>query len=184
MRTRSFNSLLATFTILFLSGCSFVRPPGVSRIRGFSEGIFDIGRLTTLHLESPDGELPFVVLFPEPIDSSWHLAEGHSGNIGADVTSFETVYSVRFKSVGEPRILKVEWTYSSRSRTLRVGAVESDVPSGKVPVIRYDDHLRPSIEICDDIPDVIKREIRIQEESFQNSQPSIPVPDAGDRVKT
>jgi len=180
MRAKCFQSLLVSVTILFFPGCPFVRPPGVSRINGSSAGNFDIGSLTTLHLESPDGELPFAVLFPEPIDSSWHLAEGHSGNVGADVTSFETVYSVRFKSVGKPRILKVEWSYSSRSRVLRVGAVEADVPSGMVPVIRYDENLHPSVEICDDIPDVIKREIRIQEESFQNSQPSIPVPGFGD----
>jgi hypothetical protein len=110
---------------------------GVSRIRGGTGNYYSRGNLTTLQLESPDGQITVAVRFPKEVDNSFEPGFGHSGN-GDDVTNWDEVYKVRFQGNEEHSVLTVAWGYSSRTRKLRFANGEYEFPLGRIAVLGFD----------------------------------------------
>ena len=137
--------------------------------------MYAIGRVSTLRLYNPDGEVVVVVLFPKPIDESWHPGFGHSGNKD-DVTHWEDVDIVRFQGDSETGTLTVKWEYSSRSQKLRIGDTECDLPRGKVAVISFGDDLKPECSVRDGLPEVIEVERQKRSQEIKQAQPARPLP--------
>ena len=171
---RTIASLVA-LGFLTASGCLTGRPPGVSRIRGSSGERYSIGRVSTLRLENPDGKVVVVVLYPRPVDESWHPVFGHSGNRD-DVTHWEELYKVRLNGDSEPEILTVRWEYSTRTQKLRTGDASCDLPAGKVAVITFDENFEPSCNVREDLPEAIEIEKQLRDREVEESQPTRPFP--------
>ena len=137
--------------------------------------MFSIGRMTTLHLESPDGQVVVVVLYPRPVDESWHPGFGHSGN-GDDVTNWEELYKVRFQGDSKQEPLTVKWSYSTRTRKLRIDDAQCVLPRSKVAVISFDDDMTATCNISDNVPKVIEIERQKRNREMTKTQPSAPLP--------
>ncbi len=149
--------LLGTLLCLLTTpGCFASRPPGVSRIRGGMEDYYPKGRLTTLKLERPDGQVVVAVRFPKPIDESWYPGFGHSGN-GDDITHWEDIYKVRFQGGDDSDVLTIAWEYSSRTRKLLFGGKQFDLPDGKLAILGYDKEMKPSCELRDHSKEVVEQ---------------------------
>ena len=144
----------AVLSFLTAQACS--RPPSVSRIRGATEHYYPHGHLTTLRLESPDGQVVVAVRFPKPIDQSWLPGFGHSGN-GDDVTHWEEIYKVRFRGGKDADVLTIAWEYSSRTRKILFAGKNFDLPEGKLAILGYSKDMRPTCEIRDDSRAVVEK---------------------------
>jgi hypothetical protein len=164
-----------TFLLLltFSAGCdsNLIHPI----IGGGSDEMFAIGRVTTLDLGEPDTKVVVVVIYPRPVDETWHPGFGHSGNVD-DNKTWEDLYKVRFEGDQKLEILTVKWMYSTRTRKLRIGDVQCDLPIGKVAVVNFDDDMKPTCKVVDNVPKVIEIERQKRIRELRESLPTIPSP--------
>ncbi len=134
-------------TFLATSGCSSAWSYDDTSIHGGSTDHLPRGCLSVLEQEDPVGQVVVIVKFPKPIDVGWLTGFGHSGN-GDDSTTWEELSKVRFES-DHKQVLTVKWQYSTKTRKIKFGEKEFDLPKGKVAVLGYDIESKPTFELRD-----------------------------------
>jgi hypothetical protein len=142
------------FCALTLQGC-LPGLDGVSQFRGGKNECLSRGCVTTLTLVKPDDEVVVVVVFPEPRDMDWF--EGVRSGNGTDRKVWKEEYEVRLLRDANAEPLRVAWDYSPAARVLAIAGVRTEVPKGKIAVVRFDVSLKPSCEVQDNAPAVVER---------------------------
>ena len=106
---------------------------------------------------------------------TWHAGFWRSGNVD-DNKTWEDLYKVRFEGDQKREILTVKWMYSTRTRKLRIGDVQCDLPIGKVAVVNFDDDMKPTCKVVDNVPKVIEIERQKRIRELREFLPTIPSP--------
>ena len=146
------KALIAMLCILTLQGC--LNSHGTSQIRGGSKGSFVNGSLSTLDLQSPVDEVVVAVVYPRPVDMNWF--DGTASGTGDDNRNWKEEYKVRLQGGTKPEVLTIKWEYSIRTRKLTIAGAQFDLPKGTIGVITFDEAMKPTCEIRDNLPAVIE----------------------------